>query len=115
LRPDVTGNPNLSRDKRDVLQYFDTKAFTTPAGALGSAGRNIVVGPAYVNLDASLAKEFTFESRWKLQLKAEAFNVSNTVHWANPDGNYNSGTFGQINRVMNGSNRLAQLAAKLNF
>ena len=115
LRPDVTRNPNMSRGERNVLEYFDTKAFTTPAGALGDAGRNIVVGPGYVNLDASLAKEFTIESRWKLQLRAEAFNVSNTVHWANPDGNFNSGTFGQVNSVMKGSNRLAQLAAKLNF
>ena len=74
-----------------------------------------MVGPAYVNLDSSLAKEFKVREGWKLEVRAEAFNTSNTVHLSTPDGNLNSGTFGQIGGVVNGSNRLAQLAAKFIF
>jgi hypothetical protein len=120
LRPDVSGDPNLPHSKRNYLQWFNTSAFSVPAGletsALpGTAGRNIVVGPAYVNLDTSLAKDFSIESRWTLQIRAEAFNTANTVHLANPDGDFNSGTFGQITQVQSNSNRVAQLAAKFIF
>jgi Carboxypeptidase regulatory-like domain len=120
LRPDVTGDPTIPHDKRNYLQWFNTAAFSVPpalqTSALpGSAGRNIVVGPAYVNLDSSLAKDFSIENKWKLQVRAEAFNTSNTVHLSNPDGNFNSGTFGQISSVLPSSNRVAQLAAKFIF
>jgi hypothetical protein len=122
LRPDVTGNPNLPRGKRSYLQWFNTTAFSIPADLSGNsilpgdAGRNIVVGPAYVNLDSSLAKDFSIERRWTLQVRAEAFNTSNTVHLSNPQSDAgNPATFGQINSVLSGSNRLMQLAAKLIF
>lgn len=121
LRPDVSGNPNLPRGKRNVLHYFNTGAFTVPPALSGTsflpgdAGRNIVTGPGYINLDSSLAKTFTIEGKWNLEVRAEAFNTANTVHYANPDGNFNSGTFGQINSVMSSSNRVAQLAAKFIF
>jgi hypothetical protein len=38
----------------------------------------------------------------------------NSVHYSNPDGNFNSGTFGQINYTM-GDNRVMQLAGKFTF
>jgi hypothetical protein len=68
-----------------------------------------------VNLDSSLAKDFKFYERYTLDIRAEAFNTSNTVHLANPDGDFNSGTFGQITSVIGSSNRVAQLAAKVIF
>jgi hypothetical protein len=120
VRPDVKGDPNLTHDKRSVLKYFNTAAFSTPVipqgstYAYGNAGRNLIVGPGYINVDASLAKEFAFENRWKLQVRAEAFNAMNSVHYSNPDGNFSSGTFGQINYTM-GDARKAQLAAKFIF
>jgi len=123
LRPNLTGDPSISRSKRSYLDWFNTKAFSVPANletsALpGTAGRNVIVGPAYVNLDTSIAKDFTLETvarKYTLQVRAEAFNTSNTVHLANPDGDFNSGTFGQINGVQSNSNRVAQLAAKFIF
>jgi hypothetical protein len=121
LRPDVTENPNLPRGQRTIYHYFNTAAFTVPKDIQGNsfipgnAGRNIVIGPAYVNLDSSLAKDFKLENRFTLQVRAEAFNTSNTVHLSGPDGNFNSGTFGQITSVLPGSNRVAQLAGKFIF
>ena len=121
LRPDVTGNPSLPRRSRNYLQWFNTAAFSIPADLQGNstlpgdAGRNIIVGPAYVNLDSSLAKDISIE-KWTLQLRAEAFNTSNTVHLANPQADAgNLATFGQINSVLSNSNRLMQLAAKFIF
>lgn len=121
LRPNVTGNPNFPRGKRNVLEYFNKGAFSVPTNLQGqsflpgNAGRNIVVGPAYVNIDTSLAKDFNIENRLTVQVRAEAFNTSNTVHLSNPDGDFNDGTFGQINSVLSNSDRVAQLAVKLIF
>jgi hypothetical protein len=75
-----------------------------------------VRGPGYVNLDASLFKEFPIHEAMKLQLRFEAFNATNTPHFDNPDGNYNDGTFGQIQRETGSeANREVQIAAKFIF
>ncbi len=121
LRPDVTGNPTIPRSQRSIYHWFNTAAFTVPSSLAGQsflpgdAGRNLVTGPAYVNLDSSLAKDFKIRERYTLDIRAEAFNTSNTVHLSNPDSNFNSGTFGQINSVLSGSDREAQLAVKVLF
>lgn len=115
VRPNVTANPNLPRGKRTLLMYFDTAAFNTK-GIGPVAGRNIVVGPGYINLDSSIFKEFPVGEAMRLQLRFEAFNALNTPHFANPDGTESDGTFGQIQR-QNGdeANRVAQVAGKFIF
>ncbi len=126
LRPNVTGNPNLPRGKRTVQEYFNIADFNTtglvPTGgnsnnfSPGNAGRNILIGPGYVNLDTSLAKDFAIEGRVKLQVRGEAFNTTNSVHWDNPDSNFSSPTFGMINSATTGeAYRIVQLAAKIIF
>lgn len=121
LRPDVTGNPQLPRGQRTIFEYFNTGAFSVPKALQGSsflpgdAGRNLVIGPGYANLDASLAKDFTLLEHYTVDFRAEAFNTMNTPHYSNPDGNFNSGTFGQIRSVQPASNRVAQLALKIIF
>jgi Carboxypeptidase regulatory-like domain len=120
VRPNVIGNPNLPHGKRNVLAYFNTAAFsnpTVPKGqsyAYGDAGRNLVVGPAFINVDASLGKDYVLENHWTLEIRAEAFNGTNSVHYDNPNGDFNSPTFGQISSTM-GDQRKAQLAAKFIF
>jgi hypothetical protein len=123
LRPDVTGDPNLSRGDRTLDRYFNTAAFTndpfTGSNALtpGNAGRNIVVGPGNINLDTSLFKEVPIRELVKLQLRIEAFNAFNTPHFGNPDGTVSSGTYGEIIRQNGASNanRVVQLDLKVIF
>jgi hypothetical protein len=131
LRPDAAGDATLPRGQRSIYQWFNTAAFSIPANIQGSsflpgsAARNSVIGPAYVNLDSSLAKDFKIMDRYTLDIRAEAFNTSNTVHLGDPNpvcsvssstgSCLNSGTFGQISSVLSGSDREAQLAAKLIF
>jgi TonB dependent receptor len=97
LRPDVIGNPVIPRNKRTFLHYFNTAAFTsapfdcsTPTSVScntpGNAGRNLLYGPGYINLDSSLFKEFAFANRYNFELRLEAFNSLNTPHFSNPDG-----------------------------
>ncbi len=131
LRPDLVANPIIPRGERSYLRWFNTAAFSVPSSIYGQsfvpgdAGRNLVIGPAYVNLDSSLAKDFKILERYTLDIRMEAFNTSNTVHLSNPNASCgaistagscaNAGTFGQINSVLGGSDREAQLAAKVIF
>jgi hypothetical protein len=54
-----------------------------PPGQQGN-GRNIVQGPNFWNLDSSLLKNFGLTERFKIQFRAEVFNVLNHTNWENP-------------------------------
>jgi hypothetical protein len=59
-------------------QYLNLAAFASPpAFTFGNLGRNTVIGPGYVDLDAVLAKSITLGARSTVQLRVEAFNVLN--------------------------------------
>jgi hypothetical protein len=117
LRPNVIRDPNLDPSQRTLLHYFDTAAFTTTGlGATqpGDAGRNLIRGPGLVNLDASLFKNLVLPREWGLQIRVEAFNLSNTPHFANPNTDMSQGQFGTITQTV-ANPRILQFAAKLRF
>jgi hypothetical protein len=68
--------------------YYDGSAFANPPnGTLGSTGRNLLRGPGFFQLNGSVSKTVPFkEGKIKLQLTGEAFNLTNTVVFANPGG-----------------------------
>jgi len=77
--------------------WFDTSAFARVTDVrFGNVGRNTMRGPGVVNLDASLFRTFKLTPGTDLQFRAEAFNVTNTPHFANPNGNVNSSNFGKV-------------------
>jgi hypothetical protein len=53
----------------------------------GTAGFNSLRGPGIFNLDVGLFREFGITERWRIQLRAEAFNFTNTPHFGNPGTN----------------------------
>jgi hypothetical protein len=68
--------------------YYDPCAFTIqPIGFLGNAGRNILRGPGFANLDFSLVKDtalgFLGEGG-KLEFRAEVFNILNRANFVTP-------------------------------
>ncbi len=67
--------------------WFNGAAFANPANnTLGTTGRDIVFGPRYFNLDQSLSRIFTFkEGRVTFQLRGDAFNLTNTPTFSNPN------------------------------
>lgn len=94
-RPNVAGNPALSN--RTVERWFNTAAFVFPApGTFGNAGRNIIDGPSYQNVNASVIKNTNLTERVNLQFRAEAFNLFNHPNFNLPDNFLGSPTFGQI-------------------
>jgi hypothetical protein len=77
--------------------WFDTTAFARVTDVrFGNVGRNTMRGPGVTNLDASLFRTFKLTAGTDLQFRAEAFNVTNTPHFANPNGNVNSSNFGKV-------------------
>nr|MBA3442871.1 hypothetical protein [Pyrinomonadaceae bacterium] len=77
--------------------WFDTSAFRAPApNSFGNAGRNVVRGPGFTNYDFSVFRNFKFKERYEVEFRTELYNLTNTPHWNNPQGNVNSGQFGQI-------------------
>jgi hypothetical protein len=67
-----------------VASWFNPCAFGIPIGAFGNLGRNVFRGKAVYTMDMSLFKNFRIREDWKLQLRAEAFNIFNTQNWDTP-------------------------------
>jgi len=94
-RPNVIRDPTLT--ERTPEQWFDPSAFAFPArGTFGNAGRNIVTGPGYQNINVSLIKNTALSETLNLQFRAEAFNLFNHPNFNLPDNFLGSPTFGQI-------------------
>ena len=109
-RPNLVGDPSLSTRSSSV--WFATDAFAFPAfGSFGDAGRNILDGPGFQNLNLAVLKRVPIGEGVDLQLRLEAFNVLNRVNLDLPDGFLGSPTFGRI--LSAGQARRLQLGVKL--
>src|SRR4030095_780071 len=79
-RPNRLRDPELPGDQRSTSKWFDTTAFSgAPVFTLGNASRNPVVGPGFRSLDVMLGKTFSLKESLSLELRAEAFNVTNSL------------------------------------
>jgi hypothetical protein len=115
---------SLYSGPHNQTQWLNPAAFTNPAvfqtgqsgfAALGGGGQQ-ARGPSFNNLDASLFKEFPIAAQFRMQFRAEAFNVANHPQFANP-GNLdfgNASSFGLITGTR-ALPRLYQFALKLNY
>jgi hypothetical protein len=130
VRPDVVGNINLANPSRRL--WYNTQAYQRvtcqiPSRPdlchLGSAGYNQVRGPGGNNVDASLFKNFRYKERYNVQFRWEAFNLTNTPWFGNPNGISfsnasqlvsNGSRDGEI-RSTQGSMRRMQFALKFRF
>ena len=75
-----TGNP-----------FYDPTAFAPVTTArFGTVGFNTLRSPGTVNLDAGIFREFRIKEGMTLQFRAEAFNATNTPHFAAPGTNVSS-------------------------
>jgi hypothetical protein len=73
--------------------WFDPLAFApVTTAAFGTAGFNRLFGPGAINFDVGLAREFTVWEKYRFQFRADAFNLCNTPHFSNPNGNVSAMT-----------------------
>ncbi|HTF68878.1 MAG TPA: carboxypeptidase regulatory-like domain-containing protein, partial [Edaphobacter sp.] len=128
---------------KSLHEWFDTSGFVRPPvidpnGETstyirpGTLNRNQLVGPAYRDLDLSLFKNFPITERIFAEFRAEAYNLTNTPAFTNPNGDVDScpvvavvctssttgqdnGSYGQIMGTRVHSERQLQLAFRVQF
>ena len=111
-RPDVSGSTSVTRPSADA--WFNTKAFSMPPfGSFGNSGRNTLTGPGFRNLNVALVKHFLVGQKGSVDLRAEAFNLTNRVNYDLPDAFLGSPTFGRI--LSAGSPRRFQFGVRTVF
>ncbi|MGC2416774.1 MAG: hypothetical protein WA434_03455, partial [Candidatus Acidiferrales bacterium] len=108
-------------------QWINSSCFTLePAGTLGNAGRNTLVGPRHINLDFALLKNTKITERLQAQFRAEFFNIANRTDFGGPNASLFSSagptdtgaptpTYGYIGGTAPNSQREIQFAIKLLF
>jgi hypothetical protein len=118
-RPNLVGpvptlNCQTLANSRQLVNCFDSTAFQLPAAyTFGNAPRNVLRGPKSIVTDLSLMKNFPLGGGRQFQFRAEMFNAFNRVNYGNPNGVFNSTSFGQISSA--GSMRQIQLGARVSF
>jgi hypothetical protein len=118
-RPNLIGDPSTQGSVESrINNYFNTAAFSRPAAdTFGTAPRTLNYRtPGIKNADMSLLKNFHFNESKYLQIRLEAFNVTNTVTFGTPNATFGSSTFGVISGYAGGRGpRELQLAAKFYY
>jgi len=127
-RPDLV--KPISYKKSISGTWFDTSSFssanlpfTTATDGSGSSvytrvgtlGRNQVYGPGYRTDNLGVQKNFQIIEGKTLELHGDAFNVTNTPNFLQPDNSQGDGSnFGKI-KALHGSPRQIQLSARFTF
>ncbi|MGB7741423.1 MAG: TonB-dependent receptor, partial [Terracidiphilus sp.] len=126
----VVAGQNLYAGPHNFTQWLNPSAFAPPPPAtqvgqgdyspLGTSGIQQVRGPHYSNLDSAIFKNFNFTESRYLQFRADAFNLTNTPPFVQPQQlNFQAGSFSNIGATKNsnGNNgaRTLQLALKMYF
>jgi len=106
LTPQLSYNPSNNGDTRNPVrpfinpnftgpgvlgkpgQWFNPAAFIAPpyaSGFYGNAGRDTVDGPGLDTWDFSVLKDTTITERFRLQFRAEIFNLLNRANFNTPN------------------------------
>jgi len=128
----LVGDPNLSKDDRTFLRYFNTSVVQAPTKAnfgIGNAPKDPLRGPGTNNWDISLFKNFNLakEGRVRLQYRLELYNAFNHTQFTGVDTTARfdltkqpgdplyqvNGTLGQYTSAANA--RRIVMGLKLNF
>ena len=67
----------------------------------GTCGPNALRGPGLINMEMGTFRRFQPTERMSVQFRAEAFNVSNTPNFRNPNSNIFSSGFGIVTGMAN--------------
>jgi hypothetical protein len=131
LSPDINGPVKVLHGiagPAGSALWFDTAVFSQPnVGGLhfGNVGRNAASGPGLWNLDFSVFRKFPITERWKGEFRFEAFNLTNTPAFGNPNTQLGSNDFGKVTGTLAGlvanqgvggtGSRVIQLGLKISF
>jgi hypothetical protein len=92
VRPDYTGAPLYASPPG---LHLNPEAYTPPEpGSWGDAGRNSIIGPNQLTLNASLGRSFQVADRLNLDVRVDAVNALNRVNYTAWGAVVNSAQFG---------------------
>ena len=95
-RADFTG-ADIDIDDRNETHWFNTAAFVpAPVDRRGNATVGQIQGPHWRQVDLSLKKRFRFSSSMNLEVRAEVFNLFNTLNLNNPNTQVDNAAYGTI-------------------
>jgi hypothetical protein len=108
------GDPYGDRSGRPRTVWFNRAAFTAPAvGTFGNVGTRSLIGPAAWQFDMALSRTFQLRESHRLEVRAEAFSVTNSFRPMNPNVVQNNAQFGVLNEARDP--RILQFALKYVF
>jgi hypothetical protein len=115
----MSGLPNLVGDPKGdetIDRWFNVAAFqAVPSGTFGNAKRNVLRGPGWQSLDASLTRQITTGKRLGVLLRWDVFNVLNKANFGLPERDISSAaTVGTITTLA-GDARVMQLSVRMAF
>jgi hypothetical protein len=114
---DVLGEPTI--DSPGPEMWFNRDAFVqlpafTPRN--NPYQYSDIKGPIMWNLDGTLSKIFPIKERYKLELRWEAYNLTNSLMWANPNMTVTAQQFGRSAAQAQGNRgREMQYTLRLQF
>jgi hypothetical protein len=112
-QPSAPGGKMLNSAMDPITGAF-TGAFLPPSTVRqGTEGRNDIRGFGLTQVDLSISRRFPITEHLNLQFRADAFNVFNHPNFANPSGDFASGTTelqaaSMLNQGLGGLNPLFQ-------
>jgi hypothetical protein len=114
LRPNLLADPALPSDQRTVSRWFNTFAFANPAAlAFGNSPRSGLRAAPVVSTDATVEKSFRFAEHYRVDVRAEFYNLLNHAVFNVPGFTLGAADFGVVSSAR--SPRTAQLALRLAF
>jgi hypothetical protein len=100
---------------KTLNSFLNRGAFVDPApGEFGNHEINSIHGPNFWKVDMAVSRMFEFGTGRNLEVRVEAFNVTNNFNWGSPITTLNSGNFGRIQSAA-GDQRILQFGVKYAF
>lgn len=85
----------------DRTNLADPNQVSPNTPRFGTCGTGVLPTPGLINVDMGVFRRFAITERISVQFRGEAFNVSNTPHFGNPNADISSSNFGLIGSVQN--------------
>jgi hypothetical protein len=116
LDPSILGSTISHPDIAAEILRRDRFTFIRPGENRGNLARNAFRKARIGNWNAALTKQWVWSAgrEWRLQLRGEAYNLTNTPQFDEPQRNLSSPSFGKITNALN-DGRVFQFGLRLSI
>lgn len=113
IDPTVTNVNGAATNGFGSATFTGQAFFNVNPGQTGNMERYFITGPTYWNWDASIIKNISITENVRLQLRGEAFNVTNSTRFTSPTFAIGSTNFGKLTGAY--GSRVMQFVGRLEF